>query len=381
MILFVYGTTGELIKLAPVLVRLNQKGAGYLSATTGQQVEQIPPLLDSFGLAQPDFWLAKGHRGRDLRKNTDIPGWAGSAVAGFVRQRPALLRMTTAGPGRPLVMVHGDTLTTVFGALMGRMMRMPVAHLEAGLRSFSIWDPFPEEIDRRLASALATIDYCPGEWAASNLRRGTIVDTGSNTIRDSLALAPKDVDARLRLPSSPFGLVSLHRFELLNNRRLLSQTLDVVGEFSRRVPLVFIDHPVTVAAIEGAGIRQKLDVPGLHRIPRLSFLEFIPVMRRSSFVFTDSGGNQEECFYLDIPCLVHRMRTERRQGLGENVVLSGFDFDVVRDFLNDPARFRRRSTPPDDSPSDAVVADLIARGYAAPPASSAELADPGKRRA
>jgi UDP-N-acetylglucosamine 2-epimerase (non-hydrolysing) len=368
MILFVYGTTGELIKLAPVLVRLRSSGAGYLSVTTGQQVEQIPELLDSLGLPQPDLWLARGSHGRDLRRNTDVPGWATRTVAAFARHRRHLRRTLAAGTGRPLVMVHGDTMTTVFGALMGRLMRVPVAHLEAGLRSFSIWNPFPEEIDRRLTSAMASINYSPGAWAASNLRRGTVVDTGSNTIRDSLALCSEKVDPALPLPRAPFGLVSLHRFELLNNRGLLLKTLEAVVEQAHKVPLVFVDHPVTVAAIQGFGFERMLDAPGVYRIPRLPFLGFVPVMRRSSFLFTDSGGNQEECFYLDIPCLVHRRRTERRQGLGENVVLSKFDFDLVRDFFGDPGRFRRRETLADESPSDLVVSDLIARGFAAPTA-------------
>jgi UDP-N-acetylglucosamine 2-epimerase (non-hydrolysing) len=303
-----------------------------------------------------------------LRRNSEVPGWAAGTAAAFVRHRSQLRQMLASGPGRPLVMVHGDTMTTVFGAAMGRMMRVPVAHLEAGLRSFSIWNPFPEEIDRRLTSALASINYSPGAWAASNLRRGIVVDTGSNTIRDSLALCSDQVDPSLPLPDPQFGLVSLHRFELLNNRKLLLQTLEVVVAEARRVPLVFVDHPVTVAALQGFGFESMLEAPGMHRIPRLPFLGFVPVMRRSAFLFTDSGGNQEECFYLDIPCLVHRRRTERRQGLGENVVLSGFDFDVVRDFLREPGRFRRQQALPDESPSDFIVSDLVARGFAAPAA-------------
>ena len=253
---------------------------------------------------------------------------------------------------------------------MGRLMHVPVAHLEAGLRSFSIWNPFPEEIDRRVTSALATINYSPGEWAASNLSRGIVVDTGSNTIRDSLGLSAAEVDPSLHLPESPFGLVSLHRFELLNNRHVLAETIQLVAAGARKIPLVFVDHPVTVAALTAFGLSPLLDAPGIYRIPRLPFLSFVPVMRRSSFVFTDSGGNQEECFYLDIPCLVHRKRTERRQGLGENVVLSGFDSNVVRDFLSQPERFHRRDSLSDQSPSDIVVADLIARRFAVPSSAS-----------
>jgi UDP-N-acetylglucosamine 2-epimerase (non-hydrolysing) len=82
-------------------------------------------------------------------------------------------------------------------------------------------------------------------------------------------------------------------------------------------------------------------------------------------LFTDSGGSQEECFYLDHPCLVHRMKTERQEGLGENVVLSRFDFDVVREFLAAPKEHRRCTDLPAHSPSDVIVDDLQARGFAA----------------
>ena len=95
-----------------------------------------------------------------------------------------------------------------------------------------------------------------------------------------------------------------------------------------------------------------------------AFFDFIRVLRRCAFVVTDSGGSQEECFYLDRPCLVHRLRTERRDGLGENVVLSGMRADVLRDFLADAGRFRRRSALPVLSPSDVIVDDLEQRGFA-----------------
>jgi UDP-N-acetylglucosamine 2-epimerase (non-hydrolysing) len=89
------------------------------------------------------------------------------------------------------------------------------------------------------------------------------------------------------------------------------------------------------------------------------------VERRASFVVTDSGGSQEECFYLDLPCLVHRVRTERREGLGENVVLSGMRTERLREFLADPGRHRRTSALPTESPSDVIVNDLERRGVAA----------------
>jgi len=365
MILAIFGTTGELIKLAPVLRRLDERGHAYRLATTAQQVEQIPAFLDQLGLPEPDLWLARGAGGRDLRTNGDIPGWASRVLRSFARNGGRLRRELVRGPGRPLVLVHGDTMTTVLGATMGRLLRVPVAHIEGGLRSFDLRHPFPEELNRRTTSRLASIHYAPGAWAAGNLHRGDVVDTGTNTIRDSLDLVP-DGPLPPQAPAERFGVVSIHRFELLNSRQELTRTMTALAEAAERTPLLFIDHPVTEAALRRFGLDGHFG-ERLIRVPRLRFFDFdfVRLERAGAFVVTDSGGSQEECFYLDKPCLVHRLRTERREGLGENVVLSGMRAEVLRDFLDEPERHRRRSPLPDESPSDVIVADLEARGIAA----------------
>ena len=362
MILVVFGTTGELIKLAPVLLRLDAQGHPYVLATTGQQVQQIPSFLEQFGLRQPDIWLARGAHGRDLRVNSDIPGWLAGVTRSWVRKRRRLRRALRDGPGSPLVLVHGDTMTTVLGSVIGRTLRATVAHIEGGLRSYDLRHPFPEELNRKLATGLSRIHYAPGAWAAGNLRRGEVVDTGSNTIRDSLALVSDELPA-IPLPDAPFGVVSVHRFELLNNRRLLTETVEVLAEASRRTPLLFVDHPVTAAALERCRLTDRFDGESFRRVPRLRFFDFVRVERRSAFVVTDSGGSQEECYYLDLPCLVHRVKTERREGLGENAVLSQMRADVLRDFLSGPSRFRRRTQFVSASPSDVIVDDLERRGF------------------
>lgn len=365
MILVVFGTTGELIKIAPVLLRLEERGHRYILVTTGQQVQQIPAFLEQFGLRQPDLWLGRGSGGRDLRSNGDIPGWLGTVVRSFLRGRSRLRRELRAGPGRGLVLVHGDTMTTVLGATMGRALGAKVAHVEAGLRSFDLRHPFPEELNRRIASRLTGIHYAPGAWAASNLHQMDVVDTGSNTIRDSLALVDERSPAAVSLPEGRFGIVSLHRFELLNSRQALTQTLEVLAEAAERTPLLFVDHSVTISAIERFHLQSVFDGRRFRRVPRLPFFDFVRLERRCEFVVTDSGGSQEECFYLDRPCLVHRVRTERREGLGENVVLSGMRTGVLREFLDSPHAHRRRSPLPESSPSDVIVDDLERRSFAA----------------
>jgi len=365
VILVIFGTTGELIKIAPVLLRLDERGYRYVLATTGQQVQQIPGFLEQLDLRQPDLWLARGTGGRDLRSNGDIPGWLASVTRSFARRRGQLRHELCGGPGAPLVLVHGDTMTTVLGAAMGRALGITVAHIEAGLRSFDLRHPFPEEINRRISSRLARIHYAPGAWAASNLRRKDVVDTGSNTIRDSLALVPEDAPLPDAVPDEPFGVVSLHRFELLNDRQAFTTTLDLLAESAKVTPLLFVDHSVTIAAIERFRLESMFDGSRFRRVPRLPFFDFVRLERRSAFVVTDSGGSQEECFYLDLPCLVHRVRTERREGLGENVVLSGMRTEALQAFLDSPEAYRRRSVLPDASPSDVIVADLERRSIVA----------------
>jgi UDP-N-acetylglucosamine 2-epimerase (non-hydrolysing) len=231
------------------------------------------------------------------------------------------------------------------------------------LRSFDLRPPFPEELNRKLATALARIHYAPSAWAASNLRGGEVVDTGSNTIRDSLELVP-DGEPPIAVPGRPFGIVSLHRFELLNSRRLLAETIEVLADAARRTPLLFVDHPVTIAALERFGLDRQFDETAFVRIPRLRFFDFVRIERLSAFVVTDSGGSQEECYYLDLPCLVHRLKTERREGLGENAVISDMSAEVLRNFLGDPTRFRRKTSLPAASPSQVIVEDLERRGFA-----------------
>jgi UDP-N-acetylglucosamine 2-epimerase (non-hydrolysing) len=360
LILVVFGTTGELIKLMPVLTRLHERGDPIVLASTGQQVTQIPGLLHEAGLPPVDVWLARGAAGRDLRTTSDIPRWATTVARTFRRERRALRRRLAAGTGRPLVLVHGDTMTTLYGAVLGRLMRVPVAHIESGLRSFDLRHPFPEELNRRLTSLVATYLYAPGAWAAGNLRRGVVVDTGSNTVRDALALAAAGVEPSFDLPEGSFGIASLHRFELLNDRHLLRRTVETLRDSEHR--FLWVDHPVTVAALKKFGLLDGLG-ENVTRMARLDFFRFVAVMRRSSFLVTDSGGSQEEAYYLDIPCLVHRKRTERHEGLGQNVVLSGYDESALRGFLADPSVHRRIDELPPASPSDVIVADLERRGF------------------
>ncbi len=370
MIGVVYGTTGELIKLAPVLRRLEERGVPVLGMCTGQQAQQIGPMLSDFGLQAPDYWLARGHRGADLERPRHIPGWLASVAGRFARRRGEIgLRLR--GDGRPLMIVHGDTFTTIIGAALGRLMRVPVAHIEAGMRSGDWRTPFPEELNRRATAKLATIHFAPGARAVANLRgegaRGEIIDTGYNTIADNLRDIPAALPPGIDVPTEPFGLVSLHRFELIESREALGAILNVLRDSAQQgTRLLFVDHPTTAAAVDSAGFAHLFDSERFVRIPRQRYFHFLALLKASSFLVTDSGGSQEECAFIGLPCLIHRAVTEHETGLDGSVVLSRMDLEVVRDFLADPGRLRTDSAPPSESPSERVVALLEERGFLEP---------------
>jgi UDP-N-acetylglucosamine 2-epimerase (non-hydrolysing) len=366
VIAIAYGTTGELIKLAPVIHELRRRDHTPLMLSTGQQVEQLPAFSRELGLSPVDVWLARGSHGHDLDRKREIPGWAANVAVSVARARRELRRRMAADGRNPFLLVHGDTMTTVLGALAGRALRVPVGHVEAGLRSGTWRDPFPEELDRRIAARLVDVHFAPGPRAVENLRRegvhGEIVDTVHNTIRDAVELVDYTASPGVSIPTQPFGLVSLHRFELIERQQRLLPLLSLLREHSHRQPLLFIDHSTTASVIDSAPELAAMFDERFRRIPRLPYLQFIALLRHSAFVVTDSGGSQEECALLGIPCLVHRAVTERDDGLGASVILSRLDLDIVASFLATPEKWRSPADSDDSAPSATIVDALAARG-------------------
>lgn len=365
MIAFVYGTTAELIKLAPVFHRLVEDGARPALWCTGQQIEELVGAHDRLGLPEPDVWLASGTRGRSLTRPADVPRWLAAVARTARRRRRELIRALWSDGAPPIVLVHGDTMTTVVGAVLGRWLGATVGHIEAGLRSGDLLSPFPEELDRRLTAVLAHVHYAPGAGNVVNLRRvrGTKVDTIHNTVIDSLRLVPPGTPSGLGPLPERYGLVSLHRFELVRNGERLREAFEVLAAHSRTVPLYAVTDPLVSAALREEGLEHLFDGVHLVRVPKLPYFEFVALLRGAAFVVTDSGGLQEECAHLDIPCLVHRLTTERSDGIGGNAVLSGFDVDVLRAFLDAPERLRGRAVPDETSPSVVIAEHLRREGY------------------
>jgi UDP-N-acetylglucosamine 2-epimerase (non-hydrolysing) len=215
-----------------------------------------------------------------------------------------------------LVIVVGDVNSTIACALTAVKMGIPVAHVEAGLRSFD--RTMPEEINRVATDAIADYFFVTEPSGVENLRReGALPERiflVGNTMIDSLLFAlPKAKASRLRerlgLRPREYVVVTLHRPSNVDNPEQLRQLLQILGELAEWREVVFPAHPRTRQAIERFGL-QRLVEP-LRLLPPLSYVEFIALVLEADFVLTDSGGIQEETTYLGIPCLTLRTTTER----------------------------------------------------------------------
>lgn len=363
---FIAGTTAELIKIAPVMHEMDARGLPYRLWSTAQHVDGVGDTLADLEIREPDRYL-RSHRTTGVAKISQVPGWFADVLWTISGQFRALRREARGG----MVLVHGDTFSTVVGALLGRLLGAEVGHIEAGLRSESIRSPFPEELNRRIVGRIADVQFAPTETERENLRklaeagRTEVIVTGANTVVDALRVALENPDDQ-NLPELPekFGLVTLHRFELVQNKARFEEVLMRLRDFAEELPLVMVIGQSERVKLRELGL-DSIFTDKMTHIDKRSYVPFLSILTRAAMVVTDSGGLQEECAALGIPCAVHRERTERHQGLGENVVLTGLRTEELSRFLSDWQSYRRPSTVDQYHPSRVIV-DRVERSPGRP---------------
>lgn len=344
-ILCVFGTRPEAVKMAPVIRSLREQSGRLRTrvCVTAQHRGMLDDVLKIFRI-RPDHDLNVMQEGQSLEQITKA----------VIERLPQVLRRE-----RPdLVLVHGDTSTTFLAALASFYARIPVGHVEAGLRSHDYAHPFPEEANRRLADALCTLHFAPTPSAKKNLLKenisaGGIFVTG-NSVIDALHWAVRRPrafgDRRLRdflagPPDSRLVLVTAHRRE--NFGRPLEEVCAALKTVADRFPGVRIVYPVHLNPNVQSVARKTLS--GHSRIlllPPLDYLDMSRLIQESFLVVTDSGGLQEEAPSLGKPVLVLRKVTERPEAVaaGTAKVIGTGQGDVVREIsrlLQDPRAYRR----------------------------------------
>lgn len=323
-VMSVFGTRPEAIKMAPLVLELEKHPQiRSLVCITAQHRQMLDSVMEQFGITA-DYDLDIMSAGQDL---TDI------TTRVLLRMREVLREVKP-----DIVLVHGDTTTTFAGALAAFYEKIPVGHVEAGLRTYDRYSPFPEEMNRTLVGRIAALHFAPTSSNESNLRReavmGDIYVTG-NTVIDAMAYTVRgDQFVSEQLNALTFEdkrLITLtcHRRE--NYGEPMRNIFRAVRTVAEKHPDVMIVYPVHLSPVVRDTAQEILGgVSNIHLIDPLDAMDMHRLMARSFFVMTDSGGLQEEAPALGKPVLVLRRETERPEAVEAGTVkLAGTETDEI----------------------------------------------------
>jgi UDP-N-acetylglucosamine 2-epimerase (non-hydrolysing) len=310
-VLHVAGARPNFMKVAPVLRALGERGVSNVLVHTGQHYDTAmsSAFFDDLGLPEPDVHLEVGSGSH-----------AAQTARVMERIEPVLFER------RPdLVMVVGDVNSTLAAAIVAAKLWIPVAHVEAGLRSFD--RTMPEEINRVLTDQVSTLLFTTSPEAEENLRREGVeperVHFVGNPMIDSLERhlhRARESKALRSLGVSPgeYALVTLHRPSNVDDPKTLRGILEALREVAERVPVIFPAHPRTVKVMREHGLETLVDLGGgpasigsVTCTEPIGYVDFLALMADARLVLTDSGGIQEETTILAVPCLTLRANTER----------------------------------------------------------------------
>ena len=330
-VMTVFGTRPEAIKMAPLVKELEgREEVESICCVTAQHRQMLDSVLNIFGI-RPQFDLDIMEQSQTLSTITSKCLLGLEKV--FQQVRP------------DLVLVHGDTSTTFAGALAAFYQQIAVGHVEAGLRTWDRYSPFPEEMNRSMVGRLAELHFCPTRTnrrnlAAEGIEKGvfvtgnTVIDALQTTVRKDYVFS-QDILNRLDYEKKDVVLVTCHRRENYGTpmEDIMSALAFLAGTYDRSVEIVY---PVHLSPVVQECAHRHLDgIPNVHLIPPLDVEEMHNLMARCYLVMTDSGGLQEEAPALGKPVLVLRKETERPEAVQAGTVkLAGVGYDEIVDMAS-----------------------------------------------
>ncbi|HKW43133.1 MAG TPA: UDP-N-acetylglucosamine 2-epimerase (non-hydrolyzing) [Thermoplasmata archaeon] len=354
-IVTILGTRPEVIKMAPVVKALDGLDHEHVLVHSGQHYDLLMDRIffEDMKLREPDAQFELKEQPPHLQ------------VATTMRQ------VAEVTENADLVIVHGDTNTTVAGALLANKQGRPLAHVEAGIRSFE--KTMPEEVNRIVADQLSNLLFSPTEIARENLRRENVtggVHVVGNSVIDALiqniGIAEKRSKTLATLNLRPGGylLLTFHRSENVDDKARLLRALEAFESAARVAdrPIVFPIHPRTTKRLREFGLEKRAAaIESLRRIEPTGYLDMLVLEKNAALVMTDSGGLQEESCFFHVPCVTLRENTERPETLemGANV-LAGTDPARVVSAVRQQLDARRTwSNPYGDGTTSQKIADLV----------------------
>ena len=361
-VMTIFGTRPEAIKMAPLALELQKRpGIRALCCVTAQHREMLDSVLEIFKL-KPDYDL------NIMQPRQTLSTITSKCLTGMDDV------LNEAKPD--LVLVHGDTSTTFAGALAAFYHQIPVGHVEAGLRTYDKWSPFPEEMNRKMVGAIADLHFCPTVANQKNLQRenitqgvfltgNTVIDALQTTVVKDFTFA-EDVLNNLDYENRKVILVTCHRRE--NYGQPMTNIMTALRRIADAFPEVELVYPVHLSPVVQEAAHKYLDNhPRIHLIAPLAVDEMHNLMARCHLVMTDSGGLQEEAPALGKPVLVLRKETERPEAVEAGTVkLAGVEeeviFSMASELLTNPAAYQAMAhavNPYGDGQACRRIADAI----------------------
>ncbi len=360
-IYFFIGTEAELIKIFPVIIACIRKDITCHIISSGQNDLTKSRIMKEISL-NGNFL--------ELSKESDIQKSAKGLLKWFIKTyRSAINKIESMFnidilKGSPMV-VHGDTVSTFMGALVGKKLHMKVCHVEAGLRSHHLLNPFPEEIDRLLTSRIARVHFAPGKEAAENLARakGKIINTQHNTLIDSLNISrtmPIITDSLNTVLPLDYFVFVMHRQENLMNKEFVKQIVACIEKIAEQRKCVLILHQITENVLREMEILPRLqNSSDFILFRRVDYFDFMKILDHAKYVITDGGSNQEELYYMGKPCLIMRKTTERGEGIGQNARLFNGNVKELRDFASEYVSMQIAPITVNHSPAEIIAEVLV----------------------
>lgn len=361
-VMTIFGTRPEAIKMCPLVQELDRRaGINSLCCVTAQHREMLDSVLEIFG-RKPDFDLDIMQPRQTLSTITSKTILGMDEVLDQVKP--------------DLILVHGDTSTTFAGALAAFYHQIPVGHVEAGLRTYDKWSPFPEEMNRKMVGCIADLHFCPtvanrDNLARENITKGvfltgnTVIDALQTTVRKDFRFTTEILN-KLDYVNHKVILVTCHRRE--NYGQPMTNIMTALRRIADAFPEVELVYPVHLSPVVQEAAHKYLDGhERIHLIAPLSVDEMHNLMARCHLVMTDSGGLQEEAPALGKPVLVLRRETERPEAVAAGtVLLAGVEeediFSMASTLLSDPAAYDRMAhavNPYGDGQACRRIADAI----------------------
>ncbi|RYY10795.1 MAG: UDP-N-acetylglucosamine 2-epimerase (non-hydrolyzing), partial [Alphaproteobacteria bacterium] len=362
----IFGTRPEAIKMAPLVKRLEADGRfDARVCVTAQHRQMLDQVLELFEI-HPAYDLDV------MRLDQDLSDLTAAILLG--------LRKVFADWRPDVILIHGDTATTMIGSIAGYLAHIPVGHVEAGLRSGNLDAPWPEEGNRRIAAATTRVHFAPTEMARANLRAENVADAAilvtGNTVIDSLFLALEKLPAHAYAMEARFAFLPADRRLLLvtgHRRESFGSGFERICEALRRIATRFPDLDIVYPVHLNPNVREPVErlltgLANVHLIAPLDYLPFVYLMNRSTLILTDSGGVQEEAPSLGKPVLVMREVSERMEAVEAGTVrLVGTDADLIErevaTLLGDQdayAAMSRAHNPYGDGHACARIVDALA---------------------